>query len=477
MLLKNILLLNTIAPSGCRMIKTGRCQIKIIPGLSPWPPIDLAEIAASLMPLETSIKILDAVVECSSYRQMIQDVINFSPEILVFQNTTPTVPDDLDLCAYFKKKLPFIKIITFGLHGTVRPNDLLETGCIDFVIRGEPELTCFELCKSLISIQPVTFKDIEGISYRQNSKSFNNIERPVIKDLDSLPFAARDLLNNNRYILTLNNAPFSIIRVSRGCPHGCIYCTSEVFYKDHLRKRSPQNIIEEIKQIIKKHSIDNFIFLSDTFNGEEDWVLELCSLIIKEKLNITWSCNSRIDFLTPREAKLMRQAGNQLISCGIETNSEIILINCHRKIKMADIIKGVKIAKENNIKILGYFILGLPGETRESMNATIKFSKTIGLDYAYFYTATPFPGTKLFNLAKEQGWLKSFKWNKYHHGSSSVLSYPTLDHKTISKSVKKAYRNFYIDFKKIKNELLSTKSKRDFINKLTIGFKLLREFF
>jgi len=439
-----VTLLNPTLMSGEKVLRSERCQVKLLVGI--WPPIALAYIAAVLR--------------------------RESPDLVIVQSTTPTIYDDLEGAKRIKDLLPEVEIVFFGVHATARPEDILNRD-VKFAIRGEPEFTSLELCRC-INNGKNNFENIQGLSYFQNGQIYHNPDRPPIFDLDTLPFPARELLSNEKYLLPIAKEPFTLLKTSRGCPYRCIYCTSIPYYGPGWRVRSAENIVAEIKEVIRNFNISNFFFSSDTFNVRESHVVEICQEIKKENLKIKWMCNSRVDNFSYETAKAMKEAGCWLVAFGVESGSDLILKQAKKGTTVDQGRKAIEICKKVGIKSLCYFMSGLPGETQESIKKTLNFALKSEPDYVHFFAATPFPGTEFFKMAEENGWLTSYDWRRYFHGMSDVISYPNLSAEEITEATKFAYRKFYFRPQRFIKELISIRTLGDFVGRAETFLNLIR---
>lgn len=468
-----VLLLNPTICSEEPILRSERCQGKVIVGL--WPPISLAYIAAVIKPIAEETRILDSVVLGQKYTEMVDDVVKWEPDLVVLQNTTPTIYDDKETARRIKDQLPKCKIAFIGLHATVRPEDIVDD-CVDFSVRNDPEYTVKEIVewmhKSGDSHKELA--DIKGLSYKRKGDIVNNPRREVINDLDVLPFPARDLLNNELYRMPNTREKFTLVKTSRGCPYGCIYCTASAYYGPQWKSRSAAKIVDEIEEVIKKYDISNFFLSSDTFNVTEDHVLSICTEITKRKLDIKWICNSRADNFSETIAKEMKRSGCWMIAFGIESGSDKILLNAKKGATINDARNAIRVCKENGIKAMCYFMFGLPGETKETIEETIDFALEIDPDYAHFYVATPFPGTAFFKLADENHWLASYDWRKYFHGMSDIISYPDLSASDLSRASTKAYLKFYFRPRKIIQQISAVKTFKEFYGSFLTFVNLIK---
>jgi radical SAM superfamily enzyme YgiQ (UPF0313 family) len=468
-----ILLLNPTIKSGEKVLRAERCQGKQIVGI--WPPMGLAYTASVLREGGfDQIKIIDSVIEDHTFVQMVNRCIRYRPDFILVQNTTPTLKDDLEAMSMIKAKLPEVRIAFYGVQAIAMPKTIL-SDVVEFAFAGQPEYIALSLCRALKNKAPLS--EVEGISYLKGKKIMKNPIKNPIDNIDDIPFPARDLLRNHKYIMPVNGKPFALIKTSRGCPFQCIYCTSRTYYGKQWKSRSPENIIAEIEQVINEYGIKDFFFSSDTFNLRKDLVLRLCQIIRKKRLGIRWVCNSRVDIFDYEIAKAMKSAGCWCISFGLESGSEKILKIAKKGANLAQARRAIAACKKAKIKSIGYFMFGLPGETEKTINQTIDFALSLNPTYAHFYIATPFPGTEFYEMAVRNRWLKSTDWERYFHGQSDVIEYPNIDFKTIERYTKIAYRRFYYRPSLILREAFAIRSFAELKGKFQTFINLVRTWF
>lgn len=474
-----VVLVNPVTITQEAIIRTGRCQTRTLPGIGIWPPIGLAQIATQLRMASVvkEIKIIDAQIK-DTFETMIEKINRQSPDIMIVNCTTPTIYDDLELARLIKMATPNVLIIFYGTHGRARPQDILnssQTNAVDCVIIDEPEITAKEICEKFANEGVGGLSKVPGLALRASEKEIDLTPgRLPIENLDDLGLPARDLLDNKQYRLPYNGKSFTIIQASRGCPRKCIYCTAPLF-TDRILLRSVPSIIAEIEEIISRYHIKDIMFLSDTFTVSKKWTEALCREIINRRLKVNWVANSRVDTLNESLAQMMKQAGCWAISLGIESGSDMILKRANKGITQKDIVRTVALLREIGIKIIGYFMFGLPGETKETIEATIRLACRLPLDYAYFYVATPFPGTRFFDEALENRWLKTMDWRRYFHGESDVIEYEHLTALDLSNAVKKAYRKFYIRPIYLVKYIKDIKSTNMLIQHIVASINLIKE--
>ncbi|MCP6718257.1 MAG: B12-binding domain-containing radical SAM protein [Patescibacteria group bacterium] len=422
-----------------------------------WPQTSLAYLAA-MTPENLKIEILDCIAEKINWDKFLKILNIKKPRYVVSHVITSTARNDLRVFEE-AKKIGAITI-TMGPHVTELPEKTLRENLdLDFVIVGEPEITFRELIKNL-ETKIHDFGKIKGLAYRIQEKIKINERREFLANLDELPIPRHDLLPLNKYVFPFMASKFTFVLSERGCPFPCTFCRQPIMWERKIRHRSPESIIKELK-ILKEIGLKEFIFHSDTFTIDKDIVMKLCQMMINENFNFRWACNSRVDTVDEEMLKLMKKAGCWMIAYGIESGSPEILKKCEKEATVEQAEKTVKLTHENGIKVYGYFIIGLLGETQKTIQETIEFSKKLPITFAIFHIASPYPGTKFYQQVKEKGWLVSEKWENIDQGRNAPIHYPQLSGKEIMAGTKKAYRSFYLRPKVILNILCSIRNFGD----------------
>ncbi|MBM4430376.1 MAG: radical SAM protein, partial [Chloroflexi bacterium] len=282
---------------------------------------------------------------------------------------------------------------------------------------------------------------IEGIAYRRDGQVVINPDRPFIADLDTLPIPRHELLPLERYKLPLVGGRYTFVVTSRGCPGGCRFCIKHVTYQETFRFRSPEHIMREVWKLVDLGTT-NIHFEADLFTINREQVVGLCQAIREQKPPIRWTCNSRVDFVDEELLQLMGQAGCWLIAWGIESGSPEILQRARKGIALERVEETLRWSKAAGIRNWGYFILGLPGETAETIEQTIAFSKKLPLDLVLFHIAVPYPGTPFWYEALDQGWLRLQRWEDFDMYNSTVVEYPHLTAEQIARAARRAAREW-----------------------------------
>ncbi len=430
---KRILL---IYPPSPVLNREDRCQqpTKDLIVIPPLPPTDLMYLAAVAEKAGLEAKINDY----SQNGDYEADLKEFNPDYLVVNIATPTLEHDLDAVKKAKEICPNVITIAKGAAFlTLAERIIKEHNELDFGILGEAENTL----KEILEGKPKA--EILGLYYKENDDVKFTGNRPFIEDLDSLPFPARHLVDNNIYRRPDNNKVQATIKVSRGCPFHCFFCLATPVSGAKVRRRSPENIVAEIKECVEKYNIKNFLFWSDIFNIDKDWTMKLCQAIIDSGLKITWSANTRADTADLEMAEMMYKSGCRLVSIGVESGSQYMLEKMGKKITLNDVRRTVKVFKKAKIRIYNYFVIGLPWETEETVDETIKFAIELNSDFISFYTATPLPGSRFYDYALEHNLFDketSFE-NAYYYPAVNTHN---LSRERVFELHKSAIKRFYL---------------------------------
>ena len=403
----------------------------------------MAGMAAVLEKRGFTVKITDAGAEEIDLGTLEGIFEEFQPDFLIINSTTPTIENDLSMARIVKEIVPRAKTVAFGIHVSELPEESMQMqDALDFIVRNEPELTIGELLCTVRDKGDLS--SVLGISYRSGGKVVNNPRRPYIEDLDSLPFPAWHLVDRTRYTMPYTRRQYLLVTSARGCFNRCVFCVGKGYYGAKLRKRSVNSVTEEVKWIGEKFDIRDFLFWTESFTLDRKFVMDFCQAIIGKNLGIRWVCNSRVDNVDPEMLKAMKGAGCWMVGYGIESASQEILDNVKKDVTVEQIRQACKMTREAGIEVSGHIVLGLPGETKETVRQTIRFAKELDLDYASFYCATPWPGTRLYKMAKEKGWLREdASWSMYEQ-NTCILDIGDMKAEDITEARAQAFRSFYL---------------------------------
>ncbi|MGC8962258.1 MAG: B12-binding domain-containing radical SAM protein, partial [Candidatus Bathyarchaeia archaeon] len=322
------------------------------------------------------------------------------------------------------------------------PRETLDScKALDFVVVGEGEYTTLDLLRTLAEGR--TPEDVEGIAFRREGRVVETPRRAYITDLDSIPFPARHLLPMDKYKILGKNMTVIHLVSSRGCPFRCIFCSSSAMFGKLFRARSIANVIAEIEHSLKQYKTRNIEFIDDTFTFNRSRVLEFCDEVRRRGLDISWGCSSRIDTINKEMMEKMREAGCSIIFFGVESASQKTLNLIGKGVTVERAVKVINWAREAGIETLASFVIGFPWETIDDMKRTIRFAKKLKPDFVEFSVATPYPGTPLYELAKEKGLLEVDDWSKYTT-IKPVMRGESFSIKDLKKLISISYGLFYL---------------------------------
>ena len=431
-----------------------------------WPQVSLAQMAALLHPTY-KVKIIDANAERMSWEAFTKLLDKYQPQYYFTQLTAPTLENDM--YGVFLAKARGAKTIAFGTHITPIPTETLRPyPALDFGFIGEPDLTLRDLLDNLedrVNERPenivnlfnkhdptyepgraadgtLDMRKIKGLAWREKGEIILNMPRPFVADLDDMPIPMHELLPLDKYRMPMMKGPFTFIVPSRGCTAGCTYCIKHVSYQYSVRLRSPKLIMEELWKL-KNLGLNYTHMYADLFTVSRDQVMELCQRMIDEKIDIHWMSNSRVDYVDEEMLQMMAKAGNFMIAWGLESANEQILKDARKGADPAKARRALTWAKQAGIMNWGYFIIGLPGETEQTIRQTIDYAKALPLDIALFHVAAPYPGTPFFFKVVENNWFRpGTRWEQVDMDKGTVLDYPELSAERLLYWQKRAFREW-----------------------------------
>lgn len=493
----DVLLVNPPSPDGGIWIRSQHRVGRRSRENMLWPQVSLATMAACLHP-DYKVEIVDAIATRMTWPEFEDLLARKRPRYYLTQVTAPTLTNDM--YGVFLAKSKGAKTIAFGTHVTPNTMNTMTTySALDFILRGEPELTLRELVDALdgqtgrnelmedlmqktdpghvpISTELVAkcdYSSIKGLAWRSGGAIKINPNRPFIPDLNELPLPMHHLLPLDSYRMPLIKGPYAFVVPSRGCPAGCKYCIKHVSYNYSVRVRSAENVMAELWSL-KRLEINNVMMYADLFTVNRDHVVDICRAMIEEKINMQWMCNSRVDYVDEEMLTLMGQAGCHMISWGIESGSKEVLKRARKGAYPDKAERALRWAKTAGIKNFGYFIIGLPGETLETIQQTISFSKSLPLDFAIFHIAAPYPGTPFFYEVVENGWFRpGTNWEEVDMDRSTVLDYGHLSAEELEYWQKRATREWALRPGPIVSALKSLNTWAGFKSAVDAGLQTL----
>jgi len=387
---------------------------------------------------------LSHLTKPTSRKKILREIKQNSPDIVCFSSTTNQYPFVEKIAKWIKEEGLEVLTLVGGIHATLSPEEVIQNDSIDIVCVGEGEYPLLELAEKIEK------GDCKGIEETQNLwfKRRKNPVRPLISNLDSLPFPDYDLFDMEKFLKESEN---SIPLISgRGCPFDCTYCANSPLrriYKGkgvYVRRRSVDNMLKEISLLTEKYPISRLDFADDTFTLNHKWLKEF-SEKYSEQFDLPFACNGRIETINSKLLGMLKKAGCEVINYGVESGNEWLRREVLKRGNATnqDITKVFEKTKEAAIKSFSYNIIGLPFETPEMIKETIALNKKINPDYVVVFIFNPYPGTELYNVCKRNGWLKEEYPTSYIE-AKPMLNLPTLTGKEIL--------HYYSEFNKLSME-------------------------
>jgi radical SAM superfamily enzyme YgiQ (UPF0313 family) len=421
------------------------------------PPLGLLHVAAYAEQQGRAVHVLDANAEQLGLEDIGRVIRRHRPAWVGLTAVTAQIGPAHRVAEIVKKAAPDSKVVIGGAHATALPDEVLQDLHVDYVIRGEGELSFL----ALVDGQP---RDgIGGLTYRGDrpgSPVCHNPEDEPISDLDALPPPAYHLIRFDRYkpaVGAYRRLPALAMTVTRGCPGKCTFCSSA---QTPLRTHSAERIVDQLEQLQRRYGIREVSFYDDTFTVFKKNVSRLCDLMVARRLDLTWSCFARTDCVSASLLAKMKLAGCHQILFGIESADPRILENIRKPIDIGRTQRAVRLVREAGIEVRAAFMFGNPGETVESLHRTIAFAKRLDPDIAVFNMTTPYPGTQMFDWAKRHGYLRTLDWNDYDL-ANAVMELPTISSVQLNRLYKVAYRSFYLRPSYLLRRLLRLRSPAD----------------
>ena len=414
-----------------------------------FQPIGLTYIASYLRSKDISVKIFDSQVE----QEPIQQVVStYDPDIIGITCVTFLVHSTIELSKLLKREFPHKVILVGGIHPTIRPEDFLREKSIDYIAVGEGEITMYEFVRAIEQQKdPAT---VDGIVYERDGIIHGGRPRELVKNIDEFPAPdAGDLMKEGYQTSpdTRTGDIVGVILTSRGCPYNCIFCANRLLSKGKYRTHSIERVCGEIENLLSRYNVTQLFVQDDNFAANKSRAKDLCREFIKRGFNkkVSWWAEARVDCVDEELLTLMAKANCKIISYGLESGNQRLLDMIDKGITIKQIKETISMTKKAGIDIRASFILGLPTESREESIRTIKFAKELGIDQVRFALATPFPGTKLWDIAQSEGVLDLSDWRRFSLMSGYSKGLPVYtpkgrDAEELARLQRRANLSFYL---------------------------------
>lgn len=425
------------------------------------PPLGLAYAAAIAEKHGHKAMIIDANCRPALSKISVLNKLNaFNPDIVGFMLTAYMFRQTLEWIRYIKKETGSY-IIVGNVLMELYPSEVMQHKEIDFGLIGPAQESLPQLLSALENKS--RFDAIKGLCYKRDGRIIINNPDTLEEDFSTLPFPARHLLENEKYCTIVSKRKnFTIMLTSKGCPSKCGFC----FVKNvPYSYRNAEGVADEMEECYKKYNIREIEFFDPVFTYHKDRVIQICREIRNRNLDISWACRARVDQVDEELLEEMRLAGCARIYYGVECGNQNILNNVSKNVTLERIKEIVNLTKKKGMLTLGFFLIGAPGDTEETIKETIKFALSLNLDYAQFHKTMAKPGTVLYNEVKKITG-RDF-WKEYISGNADEEMLPTpwteVSNKQIEQFTIKAYRKFYFNPTRLFKIAIGIKSYEEFL--------------
>ena len=403
------------------------------------PPIGMGYVSSYLKKHGHGTKIVDGVNLGLSNDEIVKQCEEYNAKLVGIYILSAYFLNAVDLIR--KLQARGFKVVLGGAHPTFMPKFTIEKSGADFIITEEAEKAMLDLVNALERDEPLD--DIPGLY----TKDCEFVPRTTTTNLDEFPFPDWEQIDPRNYKKAphggfIRHFPYAPISATRGCPYRCTFCASPKFSRRTIRFRSPENVVDEIEYLVKNFGIKEIHFEDDNLTLWRDFAMKICNLIIERGLKISWACPNgvRADKVDLELLKLMKKSGCYYVAFGIESGNQEILDNVKKDLRLEDVERAAWLAYKAGIMTQGFFIFGLPGETEETIEKTIRFAKSIPLTRAQFLILDVMPGTELWDtlsFEEKVDWGK----NSYHE---ITWTPPTVDPEVLANSAPRAFKEFYM---------------------------------
>lgn len=439
---------------------------------TPILPLGLASIAAFLKSKGIEVQVLDAWAENLSFEELKKRISQNKTGVVGIYIVSPRYSEGKATIELVRQLLPDSLIIAGGPHPSAVPKETLnEIAQLDVCAIGEGEITMYELIKAFYDKSDLSM--INGIAFKNKDTGeiFFTKPREFIKNLDELPFPARELFPLSKYKTHPpygRKNPYFSIMTSRGCPFQCTFCSKDVF-KDNFRTLSPKRVCDELEELISKYGAKEIHFYDDDFTINIKRAEEICDEIMRRDIRIRWSCTTRVDLVNETLLKKMKKSGCWLIAYGVESGNQEILDRINKGYTIEKVISSFALTKKAGILTLGYFMVGLPGETKETIQETLDLAKKISPDFSSWGILVVYPGSRLFKMIKAGGYKGKLRAldekgnlaGTFFGKGNYLLFEDNLSFEELRNAVKRANKEFYLRPRYVLQSLKNIRSLSD----------------
>lgn len=386
------------------------------------PPLSLMYLASSLRQAGHEVKILDLYAEPLPPAQALEKILRFKPDLAGFATYPGSIDEVYSLVKALRAGAPRVFIVLGGLYASYLPEIALSQCPADAAVLGEGEATLAELAAAVSGGGELA--KVAGLCYRKHGETFRTAPRAVRMKLDALPWPAYDLINFDAYLLpptrSVTGGRVSSVLSARGCNFNCSFCSHHYGYFCHIRSRDPGDVVKEMKHVAEKYGVKEFRFEDCAFTAEPERAKKICALLKAELPGIAWNCDVRADTASDALFSAMKEAGCRRVFLGVETGSQKMLgeLGANKAIRLDQVREAVKLAKKHGLRMNCSFVLGLPGETRETALESLAFALELDPDYAMFSVLMPVVGSRIFDQAVKAGKINPVTYRGGHYLST-----------------------------------------------------------
>lgn len=434
-----------IIPDGTRRVYL---ETNVRVGAPLLPPLGAATIAGALAQGGHDVRVLDLdladVAGEPVEAALIGALQEFAPDVVGLTSITPTWDAMMLAADRVGSRLPGAVIVCGGVHPTLFPEETLARGSVDFVIRGEADFALNELLEASVP------EDVPGVVSRTGGELKYGPPRALAEDLDALPFPAWELFDIHRYRmshLTERRRPGGYIETSRGCPFGCVYCDKTTFGR-RFRAKSPERVAAEFELMAKRHGFREIHIVDDGFSTDLERAKNICRLLINRRLDAPFNLFNgiRADRIDDELCGLLKRAGCYQVAFGVESGSDLVLESVSKGLTKDDVRRAAALCKKHGLETFGFFMLGFPEDTRETIMETIRFAVELDMTISKFDIAVPLPGTPMFEMLDSRGLIRTRDWSRYifHRTDAPLFDHPSLSWDELDGLYRLAFRRAYL---------------------------------
>lgn len=386
------------------------------------PPLSLLYLASSLKKAGHEVKLLDLYASPRPPEEELAEMTGFKPELAGFATYPGSIDETYRLVKALRAASPETFQVLGGLYASYLPEIALSQCPADAAVLGEGEVTLCELAAAVAEGAPLA--KVAGLCYRKHNATFRSAPRAPLLNIDALPWPAYDLLDFNAYRLpptrAVSRGRVSSVLSARGCNFNCSFCSHHYGYFCHIRRRSPEDVVEEMRHVARMYAVKEFRFEDCAFTADPARAKKICTLLRERLPGMAWNCDVRADTASDELFAAMRAAGCSRVFLGVETGSQKMLgeLGANKDIRLDQVRNTVKLAKKHGMRINCSFVLGLPGETRETALESLKFALELDPDYAMFAALMPVVGSRIFDQAVKEGKIDPVTYRGGHYLAS-----------------------------------------------------------